>query len=318
MDEPARRVVCRRKGRPGTARSAALPRPRPGNSRGSRRPRPIPSDRHHSSAIRSGPSARVTRCGRRRQVKRNGGSSGSSQNASTGSGGSNSRIGRGGLPSSPRKRDAGIRARSRSPWAPARGGDGNRHPDRGPLRDVAFARFEPGERVEPEPVAEPVEERRDVRRRPGAGRAGKTDLLGRQWLDRKGGEDHVFDAEAGIDGVEPLLEERGEMVRIAARASGAEDGCARPGRRRGGRRDRAAALPAPSRARRRTRSSASRSAARARSAGSAIGSAKLSRTRRTGASPSGDSGSGRSSSAWSRRRATASPKRRASASRGIA
>src|SRR5229473_616439 len=56
------------------------------------------SGRHHSSAIRSGPSARVTRCRRRRQVKRNGGSSGKSQNASTGSGGSNSRIGRGGLP----------------------------------------------------------------------------------------------------------------------------------------------------------------------------------------------------------------------------
>ena len=50
--------------------------------------------------------------------------------------------------------------------------------------------------------------------------------------------------------------------------------------------------------------SAARSA-RARSAGSAIGSAKLSRTRRIGASPSGDSGSGRSSSAWSRRCATA-------------
>ena len=54
-----------------------------------------------------------------------------------------------------------------------------------------------------------------------------------------------------------------------------------------------------------------------RSAGSAIGSAKLSRTRRTGASPSGDSGSGSSPSAWSRRCATVSPKRRASASRGI-
>ena len=28
---------------------------------------------------------------------------------------------------------------------------------------------------------------------------GSADLLGRQRLDRKGGEDHVFDAEAGID-----------------------------------------------------------------------------------------------------------------------
>jgi hypothetical protein len=52
--------------------------------------------------------------------------------------------------------------------------------------------------------------------------AGKADLLGRQWLDREGGEDHVFDAEAGIDGIEPLPEERCEMARIATRAGGAE------------------------------------------------------------------------------------------------
>ena len=52
--------------------------------------------------------------------------------------------------------------------------------------------------------------------------AGKSDLLGRQGLDREGGEDHVFDAEAGIDCVEPLPEERRNMARIAARAGGAE------------------------------------------------------------------------------------------------
>src|SRR5437660_12294371 len=52
---------------------------------------------HHSSAMRSGPSARNTRCRRRRQTKRNGGSSGRTQYASTGSGGANSRTGRGGL-----------------------------------------------------------------------------------------------------------------------------------------------------------------------------------------------------------------------------
>ncbi len=51
---------------PGTARSAAPPRPRPGNNRGSHRPRRTPPGRHHSSAIRSGPSARMTRCRRRR------------------------------------------------------------------------------------------------------------------------------------------------------------------------------------------------------------------------------------------------------------
>ena len=57
----------------------------------------------------------------------------------------------------------------------------------------------------------------------GAGRmAGKADLLGGQGLDRKGREDHVFDAEAGIDCVEPLLEERCEVARLAAGAGGAE------------------------------------------------------------------------------------------------
>ena len=44
----------------------------------------------------------------------------------------------------------------------------------------------------------------------------KGDLLGRQGLDRVGGENHVFDAEAGIDCVEPFPEERRNMARIAA------------------------------------------------------------------------------------------------------
>ena len=56
---------------------------------------------------------------------------------------------------------------------------------------------------------------------PGAWPA-EADLLGRQWLDGKGCKDHVFDAEAGIDCVEPLLEQRRKMARIAARAGGAE------------------------------------------------------------------------------------------------
>ena len=87
---------------------------------------------------------------------------------------------------------------------------------------MAFARFEPRTAQRAQPVAEPVEERRDAARLLAPGRAGKTDLLGRQGLDRKGGEDHVFDAETGIDSVEPLFEERGEVARIAARTSGAE------------------------------------------------------------------------------------------------
>ena len=95
--------------------------------------------------------------------------------------------------------------------------------DRGPLRDMALAWFEPVQRVEPEPVAEPIEERGRARHCSGAGGAGKTDLLGGQWLDRKGGKDHIFDADAGIDGVEPLFKESGEVMRVTAGASSSED-----------------------------------------------------------------------------------------------
>src|SRR5437879_1094068 len=97
---------------------------------------------------------------------------------------------------------------------------------------MALARLEPRYCGETEPVAEPVEKRGDApshslprkrgRVRVGGGVAGKADLLGRQRLDRKGGEDHVFDAKARIDGVEQLPEKRREVARIAARAGGAE------------------------------------------------------------------------------------------------
>ena len=103
--------------------------------------RRTPSGCHHSSAIRSGPSARVTRCRRRRQVKRNGGSSGNSQNASTGSGGSNSRIGRGGF-GIPARPPACAATLPRLRGEGEAGGSADRHPNRGALRDVAFARFD--------------------------------------------------------------------------------------------------------------------------------------------------------------------------------
>src|SRR6516225_2559459 len=98
----------------------------------------------------------------------------------------------------------------------------DRHPDRGALRDVALARFEPRQRGEPQPIAEPVEKRSDAARLIAGGVAGEADLLGGQGLDRKGGEDHVFDTETRINSVEPLFEEGYQVVRIAARTSGAE------------------------------------------------------------------------------------------------
>ena len=87
---------------------------------------------------------------------------------------------------------------------------------------MAFARLESRYSSEPQPVAEPVEERSDAARLIAGGVAGKADLFGRQGLDRKGGEDHVLNTEAGIDCVEPLLEEGREVAWIAARESGAE------------------------------------------------------------------------------------------------
>src|SRR5580704_9564038 len=119
------------------------------------------------------------------------------------------------------------------PFRGKREGKVGLHSHRGAFRNVALARIEPRYGVEPQPVAEPVEEWSDTpshslprkrgRVRVGAGGlAGKPDLLRRQGFDRVGGKDHVFDAEAGIDCVEPLPEERNNMARIAARAGGAE------------------------------------------------------------------------------------------------
>jgi len=65
---------------------------------------------------------------------------------------------------------------------------------------MAGARLEAGQRVEPEPGAEPVEQRSGVVRRPGS--TGHADLLGAQLLDGKGGEDRVLDPETGIDRIE--------------------------------------------------------------------------------------------------------------------
>src|SRR5258707_8509560 len=86
--------------------------------------------------------------------------------------------------------------------------------DRRAFRDVAGARLDMADRVEAEPVAEPVEQRRQIRSglrgspRPPAARASLPrlrggvgeeagQLVGRQGLDLEDGEDHVLGAEAG-------------------------------------------------------------------------------------------------------------------------
>jgi hypothetical protein len=54
------------------------------------------------------------------------------------------------------------------------------------------------------------------------GERAKRYLLGRQLLDGEDGEDHVLDAEPGVDRFEPRREKAGEMLGIAARPCGAE------------------------------------------------------------------------------------------------
>ena len=242
-------------------------------------------DRHHSSAMRSGPSARGTRCGRRRQVKRKGGSSGSSQDASTGSGGANSRTGRGGLPETQAAVRAGagtgLEATSLTlPSPPLAGRVGNEAwtearsgmwLSRGSSRQSAASpsllpsRSRSGAVLAIAPVSGRGRQNRSARAATARRRRRRGSCPRCRGRDRRCRAARRRERRDGAG--------RGSGGRCRGRS-------ARPGRRPGERRGRAGALPIPSRARRRTRSSASRSAARARSAGSAIGSAKLSRTRR--------------------------------------
>src|SRR5213596_3215430 len=98
---------------------------------------------------------------------------------------------------------------------------------------MALARFEPRQCGVPQFVAEPVEKRsaapshslsrkREREWMVAGCVADEADLLGGQRLDRQSGEDHIFDAEARINGVEAFFEEGCEVARITARASGAE------------------------------------------------------------------------------------------------
>ena len=73
---------------------------------------------------------------------------------------------------------------------------------------MAFTRFETAQHGEAEAGAEAIEQRGQARTRlsgsphPPAAREGAFDLLGRQGLDGENREDHVLDAEPGIDRIE--------------------------------------------------------------------------------------------------------------------
>ena len=86
---------------------------------------------------------------------------------------------------------------------------------------MAGARLQAADRIEPEPGAEAVEQRRDAARLRFAG-AAQTRLLGRQGFGGKQRQNHVLDAEPGIDLLELCGEQPGEVARIAARPRGAE------------------------------------------------------------------------------------------------
>src|SRR5262249_46309152 len=138
----------------------------------------------------------------------------------------------------------------------------NRGQDRSALGDVAVSRLDPAERNEPEPRADPVAERGDTRRnlgllappccarspspalqrrinrgsspvqrgrwRPrasggaGGGKRCEMILLGRQWFGGKQREDHILDAEPGVDLLELFRQQRSKVFGVAARPGGAE------------------------------------------------------------------------------------------------
>ena len=143
------------------------------------------------------------------------------------------------------------------------------------------------------------------------------ELLGRQFLDGEGGEDHVLDPEPGVDRVELAGQQFRQMHGVAARPRGADADVLDPAV------DAVKTEIEPAHAHAFARQPGHEierqplgGAGEVGGVGNRLG--RLRRTRRLGASPSGESGSGSSPSAWSSRRATVSPKRRVSASRGIA
>src|SRR5204863_2496713 len=100
---------------------------------------------------------------------------------------------------------------------------------------VALARLGMADRVEAKAVAEPVEQRSDAptptlprkRRREDrhtSGRRGGAEfgLLRFELFGGEDGEDHVLDAEAGVDRVELCREQFCEVARVAGRPGGAE------------------------------------------------------------------------------------------------
>ena len=164
---------------------------------------------HHSGAMRSGPSAFTTRRVTRRQVKRAGGPSGISASTSTGSGSARSRQGRGGLA------EAWL-----GPW---RCTGKRRSRLLRPLRDMALAGKEPAHGGSAQAARQAV----DQRLLPASVLAlGEGGLGRKQRLGRERCEHHEIDAEADIDGFDPIREEAREMRRLAAwRAqAGVDDG----------------------------------------------------------------------------------------------
>ena len=159
--------------------------------------------------MRSGPSAFTTRRVTRRQVKRAGGPSGISASTSTGSGSARSRQGRGGLAE-----------------------DGSDHGDAPASADrVSCARS--GIWLSREKSRRTAAPLNLLAKRSISGSCllsvvalGESGLGRKQRLGRKRCEHHEIDAEADIDGADPVLEQAREMRRLAAwRAqAGVDDG----------------------------------------------------------------------------------------------
>ena len=200
VQAPAR--LAARPGRRGRPRSGRRRCPPPGSSRGSVGFRPIPSEvvrRHHSSPMRSGPLAARTRCRAPRQRNRMGGSSGTGAVASIGSGRRSRRIGR------------GAEGSVTQAGAASSGGAGVT------ARSGTWLSCGAGRQTRPSPRRLASVSTISASARPGSGAASEFSLRRAERRDLLGVQRHHLDAEAGVDRLQPLAQQLGQM-RAASRA----------------------------------------------------------------------------------------------------
>ena len=161
--------------------------------------------------MRSGPSARATRCRTLRQTKKRGGLSGISATACTCSGGDRSRAGRGRSCGqvAPSAREVGSDAACRT------------------LGNIAFDRRKPEHALIAEPHPQRIDKLADIDFGAGLRHMRADRLPLGQRLDPGGGQRCLLDAEAGLDQHKALREKLGQMLRVPVRPRCADADCLR-------------------------------------------------------------------------------------------